>query len=190
MRVLRFLALGCVGLGCGAPPNANSPARDYNYTHWLDATEQTSQWTLDWVEEPDFQLALVQGKDTDRVVIERLGDTPANSAAFYVADGSLLEPQFDHLTALPNTRVATGELVALREDDGTPGQELEACQDGVISCAVLGFGISNSSGEAVWLLDAQMRVLDRTAYPGGLSSGQCWIRHERLWRVESCAAGP
>lgn len=187
MRLI-WCVLGLAWVACGDESNTASPERDHNFQHWQDSSQAAPDWTMVWVDNPEFRLVYLRGKGTDRVVVERTGSSGGKAGDFYVMDGSLIEPKFEHATPLPDVEVQLGERLALRETEQVQaGERLSSCGHEVIACAALGFGISNSSGEAVWLLNAEHQVLDRTAYPGGLVDGQCWLRREQDWVVASCS---
>lgn len=50
------------------------------------------------------------------------------------------------------------------------------CAPGPAPCFQAGFKLSNADGDAVFLVDADDKVLEEDAYPGGLADGSTWSR--------------
>ncbi len=120
-------------------------------------------------------------KGCDYVELLNLGTATADVSGWSLSDSDTDGgPKVaEAVVFAPGTTVDAGArlLVLTKIDDGGTGATSDCLGSGIGECWRAGFGVSNSRGEGLWLLNASSEVVTTTFYPtDGHASGQSYSR--------------
>jgi hypothetical protein len=124
----------------------------------------------------------IEATGTEWAELLNTGTAPVDLSALRVTDDAMGMPSATHLTPFPSGVVLhAGERLVLLTGIASPMSGLATGADcmltGVSSCLQLGFGLSNSNGDALYVLASDDSVVASAVYPAmAVSTGQSYCR--------------
>lgn len=121
----------------------------------------------------------MSGAGDDYIELFNSGDDTADLSGLRIADQeSPGVPKLDDALALPvGTTLPKGAYLFILCGVSNPSPDpVTECAPGPAPCFQADFKLSNSEGDAVFLVDADDQILEEDAYPGNLEDGSTWSR--------------
>jgi len=109
----------------------------------------------------------VCGKGTNWIELYNPGGEPTDLGGLGVVDSNDGGLKLSDLVTFPSgmTLPPGGFMLLVGTDDGGFGGPYTDCMGAASSCFYFGFGVSNSKGEHLYLIDANQNTVDDVIYP-------------------------
>lgn len=121
----------------------------------------------------------MSGAGDDYIELYNAGNDTVDLSDLRIADQARPGvPKLEDAVTLPaGTTLPKGAyLFILGGVDQPAAGPVTECAPGPAPCFHAGFKLSNTDGDAVFLLDKDDKVLEQDTYPGGLEDGSTWSR--------------